>query len=64
LGTVILIFVVFVAGIFLFFYLALPNTIILTSGPKGSISYKPLYVFYRNKSGIERLSQFAGQRIA
>ena len=116
-------------GIFLFFYLAPPNTIIMTSGPKGStfernaekyakilqqngvtlkilpsegsvdnikrladpsvkvdigfvqggvnkgiktdnlvslgsISYEPLFVFYRSGSGIERLSQLTGQRIA
>jgi hypothetical protein len=122
-------FVVFVVGIFLFFYLAPPNTIIMTSGPKGStfernaekyakilqqngvtlkilpsegsvdnikrladpsvkvdvgfvqggvnkgiktdnlvslgsISYEPLFVFYRSGSGIERLSQLTGQRIA
>jgi TRAP-type uncharacterized transport system substrate-binding protein len=124
-----LIFVVVVVGIFLFFYLAPPNTIIMTSGPKGSmfersaekyakilqqngvtlkilpsegsvdnikrladlsskvdvgfvqggvnkgiktdnlvslgsISYEPLFVFYRSGSGIERLSQLTGQRIA
>ena len=30
----------------------------------GSISYEPLFVFYRSGSGIERLSQLTGQRIA
>jgi len=129
LSTVILILVVVVVGIFLFFYLAPPTTIIMTSGPKGSmfersaqkyakilkqngvtlkilpsegsvdnikrladpsskvdigfvqggvskgintdnlvslgsISYEPLFVFYRSGSGIERLSQFTGQRIS
>jgi TRAP-type uncharacterized transport system substrate-binding protein len=116
-------------GVFLFFYLAPPNTIIMTSGPKGStferyaekyakilrqkgvtlkilpsegsgenikrladpsskvnigfvqggvykdiktdklvslgsVSYVPLFVFYRSGSNMERLSQLAGQRIA
>jgi TRAP-type uncharacterized transport system substrate-binding protein len=116
-------------GIFLFFYLAPPSTIIMTSGPKGStfernaekyakivqqngvtlkilpsegsvdnikrladpsvkvdvgfvqggvnkgiktdnlvslgsISYEPLFVFYRSRFGIERLSQLTGQHIA
>ncbi len=129
LSTVILIFVIVVVGIFLFFYLAPPNTIIVTSGPKGSmfersaekyakilqqngvtlkilpsegsvdnikrladpsskvdvgfvqggvnkgiktdnlvslgsISYEPLFVFYRSRSDFERLSQLTGQRIA
>ena len=115
--------------VFLFFYLAPPNTIIMTSGPKGSsferyaekyakilekqrvtlkilpsegsvenlkkltdpsakvdvgfvqggvnkdtktdnlvslgsVSYAPLFVFYRSGSEIERLSQLAGRRIA
>jgi len=115
--------------VFLFFYLAPPNTIIMTSGPKGSsfdkiaekyakilkkqgvtlkilpsegsvenlkrladpsakvdvgfvqggvnkdtktdnlvslgsVSYAPLFVFYRSGSGIERLSQLAGRRVA
>jgi TRAP-type uncharacterized transport system substrate-binding protein len=126
---VILPFVVVVVGIFLFFYVAPPNTIIMTSGPKGSffersaeryvkileqngitlkilpsagsvdnmkrladpsskvdvgfvqggvykdintdklvslgsINYEALFVLYRSRSGIERLSQFTGQRIA
>ncbi len=126
---VILPFVVVAVGIFLFFYLAPPNTIIMTSGPKGSffersaekyvtilqqngitlkilpsagsvdnikrltdpsskvdvgfvqggvykdintdklvslgsINYEALFVLYRSRSGIERLSQFTGQRIA
>jgi TRAP transporter TAXI family solute receptor len=30
----------------------------------GSISYEPLFVFYRSVSGIERLSQLTGKRIA
>jgi TRAP-type uncharacterized transport system substrate-binding protein len=116
-------------GVFLFFYLAPPNTIIMTSGPKGSafersaekyakilkqegvtlkilpsegsvenikrladpsskvnigfvqggvykdiktdklmslgsVSYVPLFVFYRSGYNMERLSQLAGQRIA
>jgi TRAP-type uncharacterized transport system substrate-binding protein len=29
----------------------------------GSVSYMPLFVFYRSGSNIERLSQLAGQRI-
>ncbi len=116
-------------GTFLFFYLAPPNTIIMTSGPKGSsferyaeryakilqrqgvtlkilpsegsvenikrladpsskvnvgfvqggvkkdantdklvslgsVSYVPLFVFYRSGSHMERLSQLVGQRVA
>ena len=116
-------------GVFLFFYLAPPNTIIMTSGPKGStferyaekyakilqregvtlkiltsegsvenikrladpaskinvgfvqggvkrdintdklvslgsVSYMPIFVFYRSGSHMERLSQLAGQRVA
>jgi TRAP-type uncharacterized transport system substrate-binding protein len=116
-------------AVFLFFYLAPPNTIILTSGPKGSsfektaeryakilkrkgvtlkilpsegsvenikrladpsskvnigfvqggvykdiktdklvslgsVSYVPLFVFYRSGSNMERLSQLAGLRVA
>ncbi len=30
----------------------------------GSISYEPLFVFYRGEPNIERLSQFTGKRIA
>jgi TRAP-type uncharacterized transport system substrate-binding protein len=121
--------VVLVLGIFLFFYLAPPNTITITSGPDGStfrrtaeryskilqrngvtlkilpsegsvdnikrladpsskvdigfvqggvskgiktdklvslgsISYEPLYVFYRSESNIEFLSQLIGKRVA
>ena len=116
-------------GVFLFFYLAPPNTVSMTSGPKGSsferyaekyakilkkqgvtlkivpsegsvenikrladpaskinigfvqggvnkdiktdklvslgsVSYMPLFVFYKSGSNIERLSQLAGQRVA
>jgi len=116
-------------GFFLFFYLAPPNTIVMTSGPKGSgfewtaqryakilkrngvtlrvlnsegsgdniqrladpamkvdvgfaqggvnkgiesdrlvslgsISYQPLFIFYRNASEIDLLSRFAGKRLA
>jgi TRAP-type uncharacterized transport system substrate-binding protein len=116
-------------GVFLFFYLAPPNTVSMTSGPKGSsferyaekyakilqrqhvtlrivpsegsvenikrladpasrinigfvqggvnkdiktehlvslgsVSYVPIFVFYRSGSNLERLSQLAGQRIA
>ena len=129
LGTVLLTFAVIALGVFLFFYLAPPNTIIMTSGPKGSafertaekyakilkqkgvtlkilpsegsvqnikkladpstkvdigfvqgsvdkdintdrlvslgsVSYVPLFVFYRSGSNMERLSQLTGQRIA
>lgn len=129
LSTIILIFLIVAIGIFLFFYLAPPSTIVITSGPKGSmfernaeryakilkqngvtlkiipsegsvdnikrmanptspvdvgfvqggvtkgiktdhlvslgsISYEPLYVFYRGQPGSERLSQFTGRRIA
>jgi TRAP-type uncharacterized transport system substrate-binding protein len=129
LSAVISIFVVLALGIFLFFYLAPPKTITMTSGPDGSmfrrtaekyakillmngitlkilpsegsvdnlkkladpllkvdigfvqggvnkgvntdklvslgsISYEPLFVFYRNESNIERLSQLEGERIA
>jgi TRAP-type uncharacterized transport system substrate-binding protein len=129
LSTVILIFVIVMIGIFLFFHLAPPNAIIMTSGPKGSmfersaekyakilkqngvtlkiipsegsvdnvkrladpfskadvgfvqggvskgiitdhlvslgsIAYEPLFVFHRSRSGIERLSQLTGLRIA
>jgi TRAP-type uncharacterized transport system substrate-binding protein len=129
LSAAVLTFAVIALGIFLFFYLAPPNTIIVTSGPKGSIferyaeryakilrqkgvtlrilasegsienikrladpstkvdigfvqggvykdiktdklvslgsiSYEPLFVFYRSGSNMERLSQLAGQRIA
>ncbi|MGD1153358.1 MAG: TAXI family TRAP transporter solute-binding subunit [Syntrophales bacterium] len=129
LSAALLTFAVIALGIFLFFYLAPPNTIIMTSGPKGSIferyaeryakilrqkgvtlrilasegsienikrladpstkvdigfvqggvykdiktdklvslgsiSYEPLFVFYRSRSNMERLSQLAGQRIA
>jgi TRAP-type uncharacterized transport system substrate-binding protein len=127
--AVISVFVVLVLGIFLFFHLAPPNTIILTSGPDGSvfsktaeryakilqrngitlrilpsegsvdnikrladpsskvdigfvqggvtkgiktdklvslgsISYAPLFVFYRGGSNIEFLSQLIGKRVA
>jgi TRAP-type uncharacterized transport system substrate-binding protein len=123
------VFVILVLGIFLFFHLAPPNTITLTSGPDGSvfrktaeryakilqrngimlrilpsegsvdninrladpsskvdigfvqggvtkgiktdklvslgsISYAPLYVFYRGGSNIEFLSQLIGRRVA
>ena len=129
LSAVLLTFAVIALGIFLFFYLAPPNTIIMTSGPKGStferyaekyakilrqkgvtlkilpsegsvenikrladpssrvnigfvqggvykdiktdklvslgsVSYVPLFVFYRSGSNMARLSQLAGQRIA
>jgi TRAP transporter TAXI family solute receptor len=129
LSAIILTFVVVVGGIFLFFYLAPPNTIIMASGPKGSsfekyaeryakilqqngvtlkilpsegsvdnikrladpsskvdvgfvqggvnkgiktdklvslgsINYEPLFIFYRSGSGIERLSQLTGKRVA
>ena len=129
LSAALLIFAVIALGIFLFFYLAPPNTIIMTSGPQGSsfekiaekyakilkrqgvtlkilpsegsvenikrladpsskvdigfvqggvnkdiktdnlvslgsVSYMPLFVFYKSGSNIERLSQLAGQRIA
>jgi TRAP transporter TAXI family solute receptor len=129
LSAVISIIVVLVLGIFLFFYLAPPNTITITSGPEGStfrktaekyaailkrngvtlkilpsegsvdnikrladptskvdigfvqggvnkgintdklvslgsISYQPLFVFYRSGSNIERLSQLTGKRVA
>lgn len=30
----------------------------------GSISYQPLYIFYRSKKPVELLSQFAGKKIA
>jgi hypothetical protein len=30
----------------------------------GSISYEPLFVFYRSGSNLERLSQFTGKRVA
>jgi len=30
----------------------------------GSVAYEPLFVFYRNGTDVERLSQLAGQRIA
>ena len=128
LGAVALIFAVIALGVFLFFYPAPPNTIIMTSGPKGStferyaekyakilrqkgvtlkilpsegsvenikrladsaskvnvgfvqgvvykdmktdrlvslgsVSYMPLFVFYRSGYNIARLSQQAGQRI-
>jgi TRAP-type uncharacterized transport system substrate-binding protein len=127
--AVVLIFVVLILGIFLFFYLAPPNTITITSGPEGStfrrtaeryakilqrngvtlkilpsegsgdnikkladplskvdigfvqggvnkeintdklvslgsISYQPLFVFYRSGSNIELLSQLIGRRVA
>ncbi len=123
------ILIVFVLGIFLFFYLAPPNTITITTGPDGSmfrrtaeryakilqrngvtlkilpsegsfdnitrladpsskvdigfvqsgvnkgiktdklvslgsISYEPLFVFYRTGSNIEFLSQLIGKRVA
>jgi TRAP-type uncharacterized transport system substrate-binding protein len=129
LSAALLTFAVIALGVFLFFYLAPPNTIIMTSGPKGStferyaekyakilqqkgvtlrilpsegsvenikrladssskvnigfvqggvykdiktdslvslgsVSYVPLFVFYRSGSNMERLSQLAGQRIA
>jgi TRAP-type uncharacterized transport system substrate-binding protein len=129
LSTALLTFAVIALGVFLFFYLAPPHTIIMTSGPKGStferyaekyakilrqkgvtlkllpsegsvenikrladpsskvnvgfvqggvykdmktdrlvslgsVSYAPLFVFYRSGSNMERLSQLAGQRIA
>jgi TRAP-type uncharacterized transport system substrate-binding protein len=127
--TVMSVFVVLVLGIFLFFHLAPPNTITLTSGPDGSvfsktaeryakilqrnnitlrilpsegsvdnikrlvdpsskvdigfvqggvtkgiktdklvslgsISYAPIFVFYRGGSNIEFLSQLIGKRVA
>lgn len=129
LSAVISIIVVFVLGLFLFFYLAPPNTITITSGPEGStfrrtaeryaeilkrngvtlkilpsegsvdnikrladpsskvdigfvqggvnkgintdklvslgsISYQPLFIFYRSGSNIELLSQLIGKRVA
>jgi TRAP-type uncharacterized transport system substrate-binding protein len=129
LSAVISILVVLVLGIFLFFYLAPPNTITITSGPEGStfrrtaeryakilqrngvtlkilpsegsvdnikrladpsskvdigfvqggvskeintdklvslgsISYQPLFVFYRSGSNIELLSQLIGKQVA
>ena len=129
LSAVISILVVLVLGIFLFFYLAPPNTITITSGPEGStfrktaeryakilqrsgvalrilpsegsvdnikrladpsskvdigfvqsgvnkgvntdklvslgsISYQPLFVFYRSAPNIELLSQLIGKRVA
>ena len=129
LSTVISILVVLVLGIFLFFYLAPPNTITIISGPEGStfrktaeryakilqrsgvtlrilpsegsvenikrladhsskvdvgfvqggvhngiktdelvslgsLSYAPIFVFYRSGSHMERLSQLVGQRVA
>ncbi len=129
LSAVISIFVVLVAGLFLFFYLAPPNNITITSGPEGStfrrtaekyakilkrngvtlkilpsegsvdnikrladssskvdigfvqggvnkgintdklvslgsISYQPLFIFYRSGSEIELLSQLIGKRVA
>ena len=129
LSAVISIIVVLVLGIFLFFYLAPPNTITITSGPEGStfrktaekyaailkrngvtlkilpsegsvdnikrladptskvdigfvqggvnkgintdklvslgsISYQPLFIFYRSASNIELLSQLIGKRVA
>jgi TRAP-type uncharacterized transport system substrate-binding protein len=129
LGVVISIFVVLALGIFLFFYLAPPKTITLTSGPNGStfrrtaeryakilqrdgvtlrilpsegsvdnlkrladpsfkvdigfvqggvnqgintgklvslgsLSYVPLFVFYRSESNMELLSQLTGKRLA
>jgi TRAP-type uncharacterized transport system substrate-binding protein len=129
LSTVVSILVVLVLGIFLFFYLAPPNTITIISGPEGStfrktaeryakilqrsgvtlrilpsegsvenikrladpslkvdvgfvqagvtkgvktdklvslgsISYEPLFVFYRSGSNIELLSQLIGKRVA
>ena len=129
LSAVISIIVVLVLGLFLFFYLAPPNTITITSGPEGStfrrtaekyaeilkrngvtlkilpsegsvdnikrladssskvdigfvqggvnkgintdklvslgsISYQPLFIFYRSGSEIELLSQLIGKRVA
>jgi TRAP transporter TAXI family solute receptor len=129
LSAVISILAVLALGIFLFFYLAPPNTITITSGPEGStfrrtaeryakilqrngvtlkilpsegsvdnikrladpsskvdigfvqggvnkgintdklvslgsISYQPLFVFYRSGSNIELLSQLIGKRVA
>ncbi len=129
LSAALLTIVAIALGVFMFFYLAPPNTIIMTSGPKGSafersaekyakilrqkgvtlkilpsegsvenikrladpssrvnigfvqggvykdiktdklvslgsVSYVPLFVFYRSGSNMERLSQLAGQRIA
>jgi TRAP transporter TAXI family solute receptor len=129
LSAVVSILAVLVLGIFLFFYLAPPNTITITSGPEGStfrrtaeryakilqrsgvtlrilpsegsvdnikrladlsskvdvgfvqggvnkgintdklvslgsISYQPLFVFYRSGSNIELLSQLIGKRVA
>jgi len=129
LSAVISIIVVLVLGLFLFFYLAPPSTITITSGPEGStfrrtaeryakilqrngvtlkilpsegsvdnikrlavpsakvdigfvqggvnkgievdklvslgsISYQPLFVFYRSGSNIELLSQLIGKRVA
>ncbi len=129
LSAAVLIIVVVALGVFLFLYLAPPNRIIITSGPKGSIferyaekyaailkkegvtlkilpsegsvenikklvdpsskvdvgfvqggvykdiktdrlvslgsiSYSPIFVFYRSGSEIERLSQLAGRRVA
>ncbi|HYA15540.1 MAG TPA: TAXI family TRAP transporter solute-binding subunit [Syntrophales bacterium] len=128
-STILLTFAVVTLGVFLFIYLAPPDKIIMTSGPKGSmferyaeryagilkqkgvtliilasegsvenikrltdesskvdvgfvqggankdiktdklvslgsIAYEPLYVFYRNASNIERLSQLIGKRVA
>ena len=129
LSALLLTIAVIAIGLFLFFYLAPPNTISMTSGPQGSsfekyaekyakilqrqhvtlkivpsegsvenikrladpaskvnigfvqggvkkdintdklvslgsVSYMPLFVFYRSGSNIERLSQLAGQRVA
>jgi len=129
LSAVLLIFVVVTLGVFLFIYLAPPDRITMTSGPRGSmferyaeryarilkqkgvtlkilpsdgsvenikrladtslkvdvgfvqggvnkdiktdklvslgsIAYEPLFVFYRNASTIERLSQLTGKRVA
>ena len=129
LSAVISVLVVLVLGIFLFFYLAPPNTVTIISGPEGStfrktaeryakilqrngvtlrilpsegsvdnikrladpsskvdvgfvqggvnrgiktdklvslgsISYEPLFVFYRSGSNIELLSQLIGKRVA
>jgi TRAP-type uncharacterized transport system substrate-binding protein len=129
LSAALLTFAVIALGVFLFFHLAPPNKIIMTSGPKGStfeksaekyakilkqkgvtlkilpsggsvenikrladpsskvdigfvqggvykdmktdnlvslgsVSYVPLFVFYRSGSNMERLSQLTGQRIA
>ena len=129
LSAVISIIVVLVLGLFLFFYLAPPNKITITSGPEGStfrrtaeryaeilkrngvtlkilpsegsvdnikrladssskvdigfvqggvnkgintdklvslgsISYQPLFIFYRSASNIELLSQLIGKRVA